>query len=178
MARSGTSLMVRQRQPRRRRLSDRDRLIWGPNWDPKLPETGRISGALERTIDPLTPKLDTTRRPQVAGSRPARLIERRSSTTWAPAFRCGWGRGENGAMGPQAGSQTLASSGDRSRAEQHSPRLGQSIGSGAPWRNSRLLSTAIESCTGLAIENVTLYGGDEPLVRRFLLSSCSLSLRG
>ena len=41
-----------------------------------------------------------------------------------------------------------------------------------------LVSTAIESCTGLAIENVTLYGGDEPLVRRFLLSSCSLSLRG
>ena len=41
-----------------------------------------------------------------------------------------------------------------------------------------VLSTAIESCTGLAIENVTLYGGDEPLVRRFLLSSCSLSLRG
>ena len=40
------------------------------------------------------------------------------------------------------------------------------------------VSTAIESCTGLAIENVTLYGGDEPLVRRFLLSSCSLSLRG
>ena len=41
-----------------------------------------------------------------------------------------------------------------------------------------LLSTAIESCTGLAIENCTLGGGDEPLVRRFLLCSCSLSLRG
>ena len=40
------------------------------------------------------------------------------------------------------------------------------------------LSTAIESCTGLAIENCTLGGGDEPLVRRFLLCSCSLSLRG
>ena len=38
--------------------------------------------------------------------------------------------------------------------------------------------TAIESCTGLAIENCTLGGGDEPLVRRFLLCSCSLSLRG
>ena len=35
-----------------------------------------------------------------------------------------------------------------------------------------------ESCTGLAIENYTLGGGDEPLVRRFLLCSCSLSLRG
>ena len=45
-------------------------------------------------------------------------------------------------------------------------------------RFKELVSTAIESCTGLAIENVTLYGGDEPLVRRFLLSSCSLSLRG
>ena len=41
-----------------------------------------------------------------------------------------------------------------------------------------LMSTAIESCTGLAIENYTLGGGDEPLVRRFLLCSCSLSLRG
>ena len=40
------------------------------------------------------------------------------------------------------------------------------------------VSTAIESCTGLAIENCTLGGGDEPLVRRFLLCSCSLSLRG
>ena len=40
------------------------------------------------------------------------------------------------------------------------------------------MSTAIESCTGLAIENCTLGGGDEPLVRRFLLCSCSLSLRG
>ena len=41
-----------------------------------------------------------------------------------------------------------------------------------------VVSTAIESCTGLAIENCTLGGGDEPLVRRFLLCSCSLSLRG
>ena len=33
------------------------------------------------------------------------------------------------------------------------------------WASSMgWLSTAIESCTGLAIENVTLYGGDEPLV--------------
>ena len=40
------------------------------------------------------------------------------------------------------------------------------------------VSTAIESCTGLAIENCTLGGGDEPLVRRLLLCSCSLSLRG
>ena len=28
---------------------------WDPNWDPKLPETGRISGELERAVDPLTP---------------------------------------------------------------------------------------------------------------------------
>ena len=41
-----------------------------------------------------------------------------------------------------------------------------------------VVSTAMESCTGLAIENCTLGGGDEPLVRRFLLCSCSLSLRG
>ena len=40
------------------------------------------------------------------------------------------------------------------------------------------LSTAIENCTGLAIENVTLGGGDEPLDRRFLLCSCPLSSRG
>ena len=33
-----------------------------------------------------------------------------------------------------------------------------------------MVSTAIESCTGLAIENCTLGGGDEPLVRRFLLA--------
>ena len=49
------------------------------------------------------------------------------------------------------------------------------------WRQAAFvwgLSTAIESCTGLAIENCTLGGGDEPLVRRFLLCSCSLSLRG
>ena len=26
-----------------------------PNWDPKLPETGRISATLEWTTDPLTP---------------------------------------------------------------------------------------------------------------------------
>ena len=56
------------------------------------------------------------------------------------------------------------------------------VGYGAGWlaglNLSAKVSTAIESCTGLAIENVTLYGGDEPLVRRFLLSSCSLSLRG
>ena len=47
-----------------------------------------------------------------------------------------------------------------------------------PERVRAQLSTAIESCTGLAIENCTLGGGDEPLVRRFLLCSCSLSLRG
>ena len=41
-----------------------------------------------------------------------------------------------------------------------------------------LLSTAIENCTGLAIENVTLGGGDEPLDGRFLLCSCPLSSRG
>ena len=46
-----------------------------------------------------------------------------------------------------------------------------------PWQQLEV-STAIESCTGLAIENCTLGGGDEPLVRRFLLCSCSLSLRG
>ena len=28
---------------------------WYPNWDPKLPEPGRISTTLERTTDPLTP---------------------------------------------------------------------------------------------------------------------------
>lgn len=41
-----------------------------------------------------------------------------------------------------------------------------------------ILSTAIESFTDLAIENCTHGGGDEPLDRRFLLCSCSLSLRG
>ena len=40
--------------------TDRLRRSWDPNRDPKLPETGRISGVLERTIDPLTPELETT----------------------------------------------------------------------------------------------------------------------
>ena len=35
--------------------TDRLRRSWDPNWDPKLPETGRILGELERTTDPLTP---------------------------------------------------------------------------------------------------------------------------
>ena len=40
------------------------------------------------------------------------------------------------------------------------------------------VSTPVEKVTNVAGENVTLGGGDEPLVRRFLLCSCSLSLRG
>ena len=40
------------------------------------------------------------------------------------------------------------------------------------------VSTANESFTEMAIENCTHGGGDEPLDRRFLLWSCSLSLRG
>ena len=35
--------------------TDRLRRSWDPNRYPKLPETGRISADLERTIDPLTP---------------------------------------------------------------------------------------------------------------------------
>ena len=59
-------------------------------------------------------------------------------------------------------------------------RYGISRTAGYTWWTRFLaeVSTAIESCTGLAIENCTLGGGDEPLVRRFLLCSCSLSLRG
>ena len=35
--------------------TDRLRRSWYPNWYPKLPETGRVSGVLQRTTDPLTP---------------------------------------------------------------------------------------------------------------------------
>ena len=41
-----------------------------------------------------------------------------------------------------------------------------------------LLSTPVEKVTNVAGENVTPGGGDEPLVRRLLLCSCSLSLGG
>ena len=40
------------------------------------------------------------------------------------------------------------------------------------------LSTPVEKVTNVAGENVTPGGGDEPLVRRLLLYSCSLSLGG
>ena len=40
------------------------------------------------------------------------------------------------------------------------------------------LSTPVEKVTNVAGENVTPGGGDEPLVRRLLLCSCSLSLGG
>ena len=35
--------------------TDRLRLSWDPNRDPKLPETGRVSTTVERTTDPLAP---------------------------------------------------------------------------------------------------------------------------
>ena len=40
------------------------------------------------------------------------------------------------------------------------------------------VSTPVEKVTNVAGENVTPGGGDEPLVRRLLLCSCSLSLGG
>ena len=40
------------------------------------------------------------------------------------------------------------------------------------------LSTPVAKVTNVAGENVTAGGGDEPLVRRLLLCSCSLSLGG
>ena len=57
---------------------------------------------------------------------------------------------------------------------------GRKIYRSARWRIIResVLSTPVEKVTNVAGENVTLGGGDEPLVRRLLLCSCSLSLRG
>ena len=52
-------------------------------------------------------------------------------------------------------------------------------GTGTGARPFRLvLSTPVEKVTNVAGENVTPGGGDEPLVRRLLLCSCSLSLGG
>ena len=45
-------------------------------------------------------------------------------------------------------------------------------------RGNPLVSTPVEKVTNVAGENVTPGGGDEPLVRRLLLCSCSLSLGG
>ena len=34
--------------------------VWDPKWDPKLPETDRISAIPKRTSDPLTPEFAAT----------------------------------------------------------------------------------------------------------------------
>ena len=52
------------------------------------------------------------------------------------------------------------------------------LNDGSCIRLRPLLSTPVEKVTNVAGENVTPGGGDEPLVRRLLLCSCSLSLGG
>ena len=56
--------------------------------------------------------------------------------------------------------------------------VGASYAAVDPWYDSYYVSTPVEKVTNVAGENVTPGGGDEPLVRRLLLCSCSLSLGG
>ena len=59
-----------------------------------------------------------------------------------------------------------------------SPLACECYGRGQSGETGKGMSTPVEKVTNVAGENVTPGGGDEPLVRRLLLCSCSLSLGG
>ena len=96
----------------------------------------------------------------------------------------GWAIIDGSALGDDftgaTGSYILATPTNGADTDENSGIWFLSLASGNPAEGLDLpiLSTAIENCTGLAIENVTLGGGDEPLDGRFLLCSCPLSSRG